>query len=356
MLKALFAIALLVVTAPLCIRAAAQHFWASRLALVGPLAIHEERFVRIGGVDQWVSIRGRDRTNPLLVIVHGGPGSSLLPLAYERLLPWEAHFTVVQWDQRGAGRTYSRNRTAGGASLSITQIASDGVEVLQHALSQTGHKKAVLLGASWGSIVGVRMARLRPDLLHAYVGAGQVVDMSAGEALGYRMLLDRVEAAGDVRAQAELKRIGPPPYADLREVLAERRVLFRFPPASEEGLQGELVRRLIFAPGLSLRGAYDTLAAQLISIRHLYGELSAYADPMPPAPLAARVVFIQGEADAQTPTPLVQAYADSLPGAEITFVRLPGGGHLALLALADDVLDVLLREVRPHAVAGDPAG
>lgn len=332
-------------------RVIVQARWADELNLNGATAILEEGFVPIDGLQQWVSIRGKDRANPVLLIVHGGPGGSLLPMAYDRLAAWEAYFTIVQWDQRGAGRTYSRNRRADGSDLSIDQIASDGVDVVAFALRRTGHKKLVLLGASWGSIIGVRMARLRPDLLHAYVGMGQVVDMPAAEAIGYRMLLQRVEAAGDTRSQAELERIGAPPYASVRQVLSERRVLARFPPPSERGLQASLLRRLAVAPGLSLRGAYDTVAAQFFSIAHLYGELSRYSDLDSPEPIGTPVVFIQGEQDPQTPTRLVERYAAALVGDDVKLVVLPEGGHMALLALGDEVLAVLLRDVRPPAMA-----
>ena len=83
------------------------------LAEVGKVAsdngIDEAKAVEIGGIRQWITVRGRDRRNPILLVIHGGPAAPELPNRYLFERPWEDYFTVVQWDQRGAGKTYALN-------------------------------------------------------------------------------------------------------------------------------------------------------------------------------------------------------------------------------------------------------
>lgn len=101
---------IVVVAAGLGFRAYRQHLAAEALAIRSPNGVQEGGFVVIGSIQQWVQIRGEDRNNPVLLFVHGGPGSSTLPIS-SGWQPWEKYFTVVQWDQRGTGRTYGATET-----------------------------------------------------------------------------------------------------------------------------------------------------------------------------------------------------------------------------------------------------
>jgi pimeloyl-ACP methyl ester carboxylesterase len=342
---------IVLVLAALGWRAWRQAQVAAALAIVAPNGIDEAGFVRIGGIDQWISIRGEDLANPVIVVAHGGPGSGLASLVTETTRGWEAHFTVVHWDQRGAGLTFSRAPKAQG-EISLGRIAEDGLEVAAHALQRTGQAKAILLGASWGSMVAVAMARRRPQLFHALVGAGQVVDSGRNEAVGYESLLARVRAAGDARSEAVLVALGPPPWT-LQQTMSERKILIdRYPPANERGMQGRLVAALLTAPGLSIRQVIDWFRAADFSAAALMGSLFSYSDGPPYAPLAVPFVVIQGADDIQTPTSLAEAYVEAIEAPAKRFVSLPGGGHMALVAMPEAFLDALLAQVRPFAVGG----
>ncbi|MEW5685427.1 MAG: alpha/beta hydrolase [Pseudomonadota bacterium] len=320
-----------------------------RHRLAGAAAIDEQGFVQIGGIPQWVSIRGEDRANPLLVVLHGGPGACFQIIGYDAMRAWERDFTVVQWDQRGAGRTFGRNGPGGSGGLSIERIARDATEVIGHALTRTGQAKAIVLGASWGSIIGLAAARMRPELVHAFVGAGQVVDMRANEAVGYEALLARLEARGRTKAAARLRRIGPPPYAGLDVLVRQRRILMAHAPDSERGLVARLLLAALTAPGARLRDVWDWLAAQSFTMRQLYDELMSYADPGAPPSSPVPIVIVQGDEDIQTPTSLARAYHDALAAPSKAFVLIPGGGHNALLAMPEAFHAVLVEHVRPLA-------
>lgn len=330
-----------------------QHEAAEALAIRTPNGIAQAGFIAINGVEQWVSIRGEDRSNPVLVLLHGGPGVAFLPVGYKALRSWEKDFTVVQWDQPGAGRTFGRHGTTDSGALTLDRIAADGIAVVEHARKQLGKDKVVLVGVSWGSVVGVEMSRRRPDLIHTYVGAGQVVDMQRNEAVGFDALLQKVRAKGDTKAEAKLLAIGAPPYAGREELLAERKILEANPPESERGLYRSLIPILLFAPDYGLKDVRAWLDAAKFSIGKMLPALMTYSDDVPAPAIPVPVVFLQGEEDIQTPTVLVKSYFERLQAPSKRLVLIPGGGHSAVIAMPDAFLKELKAHVRPMAVAAE---
>ena len=180
--------------------------------IVSPNGIEELRKVRIGGIDQWLSIRGRDRRNPILLVLHGGPASPFLPIAYTYQSPWEDYFTVVQWDQRGTGKTYASNSEEQMApGVTIEGMADDAAQVVQYLRRHYGKQKIFLLGHSWGTVLGTMLAQRHPEWFHAYIGVGQVVNVRRNEALGYDFALQQARAHGNAEAIKALEGIAPYP-------------------------------------------------------------------------------------------------------------------------------------------------
>src|SRR6478672_7356876 len=105
---------------------------AKQFAIRSAKGIDEAGYVNIGGIEQWVTIRGQDRANPVLLFLHGGPGDVTSCWTFRMFDPWEDHFTVVQWDQRGAGRTLKKSGTAGAPSLTVDRMAQDGIELAEY--------------------------------------------------------------------------------------------------------------------------------------------------------------------------------------------------------------------------------
>ena len=126
--------------------------------------VDEASYVSIGGIDQWVSIRGWDRDNPVLLFLHGGPGDPTYPWSFMYFAPWEKHFTIVQWDQRGAGRTLRKTGDAVAPTITVDRMVLDGIELSEYLCKHLGKRKIIILGHSFGSVLGVLMARRNPDL------------------------------------------------------------------------------------------------------------------------------------------------------------------------------------------------
>jgi pimeloyl-ACP methyl ester carboxylesterase len=124
--------------------------------------VDEAGFVTIGGIPQWVLVQGRDCANPVVLILHGGPGNPNTPFAQTLFGGWAGEFTVVQWDQRGAGKTFGASRPTEDEPLTIEQMTRDGLAVAQHLTQRLGKRKLILMGGSWGSALAVHMLQARP--------------------------------------------------------------------------------------------------------------------------------------------------------------------------------------------------
>jgi pimeloyl-ACP methyl ester carboxylesterase len=330
-------------------RAIRQQQRATEMALHGPNAIQEGRYVRIGGVEQWISIRGQDKSNPIILIVHGGPGGSMIANGYF-LRGWEKEFTLVEWDQRGAGKTFARLGAKGSGRLSADSIARDGVEVARWVERRMGQRKVILLGHSWGTMVASQMARLSPDLFSAYVAAAVVVDADGGERINYDTLLRRLKAEGDAKALAKLAAIPRPPYTRLDQLGAERGLVMAHPAPSERTLQARVNRAAVISPDFSLRDLWVHGASQNYSGRVLYPEIMAYNAYAHGTAFQMPVLVIQGDEDMQTPAVQAQEYFARLTAPSKRLVLLPGGGHRAIIAMPDQFLAALRAYVRPVAL------
>src|ERR1700743_1204362 len=179
-----------------------------------PPGIEETRAVRIGGIDQWISVRGKDRRNPILLFIHGGPASTEMPVSWLYQSGWEDYFTVVQWDQRGAGKTYVANDAAlVEPTIAKERMVADGEELVAWLRANYGKRKIFVLGHSWGSIIGLELARKHPDWLHAYIGMGQMIYGRDNERLGYEWALDAARADHNAEAVKQLLALAPYPRA-----------------------------------------------------------------------------------------------------------------------------------------------
>ena len=158
-------------------------------AITTPNGIDERKYVTIGGIEQWITIRGEDRDNPVLLFLHGGPGDATNLWGYAVFRSWLKYFTVVQWDQRGAGRTLGKNGRSIAETITIDRMTRDGIELAEFLRKSLNKEKLILVGHSWGSILGLFMIKARPEIFSAFVGTGQVGNPAENYRTAYRELL-----------------------------------------------------------------------------------------------------------------------------------------------------------------------
>jgi pimeloyl-ACP methyl ester carboxylesterase len=338
----------------LAYRKVRQRRVAKALVIDTPNGIAEQRFVRIGGVDQWIQLRGEDRANPVLLVLHGGPGwpnaTFTLPLR-----PWERQFTVVQWDHRGAGKTLGRNGKVGSGEMTFERRVSDAIELIEFLRRHLGTDKVVVLAESMGTLTGVPLAKRRPDLVHALVVTDLYVDLARNEARKHQLTLGRLRAAGNTRGVAALERIGGDPARwDLRAWNLNMALAFRTNLPVPNLDRGLLLPLVLTSPIYTPRDLYTLLMGFQWSTAQMLGELKAYDARRLGTRFEVPFFLFQGETDVITLTTLATEYFEEVAAPTKELALIEDAGHFAAFTQPDRFLAELVTRVRPLALASPP--
>jgi pimeloyl-ACP methyl ester carboxylesterase len=295
--------------------------------------IEEAAFVNLGGIQQWTTYRGDDEDRPVLLVVHGGPGDVLSPYLRE-FAPYEAEFVVVQWDQRGAGRSYGRNGAAT-PDVTLDRIVEDGLELAAMLKARFG-RGVILFGHSWGSVVGVEMVKRRPELFVAYVGTGQVGGWVAGAEAQFDFLEAAAEASDAAALRSALDAVGtfdPNDSGDFQ--IVNREIRSRLGPADASWLGNLLERaREVLTP----QEFADASAGMTLSGRALLSDMLAENLYATAQRLDVRVIIVQGKDDLFTPTDPAAAWLEALDAPSKELIVIDGAGHFALLTHGTEVV------------------
>ncbi|AWS47736.1 alpha/beta fold hydrolase [Streptosporangium sp. 'caverna'] len=323
---------------------------AKRLRITTPNGIDESGFVRIGGIDQWISIRGDDLRNPVILEIHGGPGASNLVFA-PRTRVWERHFTIVRWDMRGAGKTFGRTGPGGQGEMSLQRLHHDALEVTEHVRARLAVEKVLLVANSFGSCLGLRLARSHPELYSAYVGTDQNINAGGRDHTAYHALADRLDKAGKRKELAALTTMGADKSAwDLRQWSHHNKLLITSDPLTFNTMKTVVIGSLWSSPLHTLRELRTYMQGQTFSERLApesvtideWAEGTAFQIPF--------FVF-QGEHDVFTPPELARRFFDDVTAPVKDFALIEDASHFAALRRPGHFLDLMLTKVRPVATS-----
>ncbi len=329
--------------------------------VVSDHGVDEARAVEIGGVSQWITVRGRDRRNPILLVIHGGPAAPDLPDRYLFEAPWTDYFTVVEWDQRGAGKTFELNDPAKLApTLTKARMVADAEALTAWLRATYARRKIFVMAHSWGTILGLSLAQRRPDWLYAYIGVGQIIDMRAGEAAGYAWVLKTARAAGEATAVRELEAIAPYPEADgalpMAKIDIERKWSVRFGGLTHNRSSYDYWENAEkISPDYSPADFKAIDAGSALSFPRLLPEMAA-TDFSRLTRLGCPLIIFAGRYDYTTPTAPVRRWFDRVAAPSKRWVWFENSAHMMYEEEPGRVLEHLIADARPLAVAaGDVA-
>jgi pimeloyl-ACP methyl ester carboxylesterase/membrane protease YdiL (CAAX protease family) len=315
-----------------------------------PNSVADARYVRLGGVDQWVLIRGENVANPALVVLHGGPGMSEMGFFRHFNAPLERHFTVVHWDQRGAGKSFDRNIAR--SSMTIDQFVADLDQLVDIVRRHFGKKKVAILGHSWGSALGAIYAARFPAKVSVYVGAAQIGDAAAGESASYSFGVAEAERLHNDQALKKLRAIGPPPYP-ARSVFVERTVVNRLDGQMRLGILWKVGRALFGRPESSILDLPHLVRGFGFTLDAMWAEVSALNLLKRVPALEMPVVILVGRRDHWVPPETSVAYFDALTAPSKKLVWFEHSGHEAFVDEPEKFNTMMVELVRPLASLPD---
>lgn len=219
--------------------------------------INESRYVEINGTKQWISIYGEDIDNPVLLYLHGGPGSATSAYDYAFTRKWADVYTVVTWDQRNCGKSYEKSENS--TPLTYDLLMDDGLEMTRYLLDCLGVEKIALLGHSWGTYYGCNLVLAHPEYYSCYIGTGQLVDMYENEVAFQEAA---AEWAGNEEEGAELLKALTPDHLTPEHFEAVNRLMEKYGYGMmKDGTDYNLSAAVIWNPYYSLRDWIDFLSA-----------------------------------------------------------------------------------------------
>ena len=273
--------------------------------------------IKLGNLEQWIFIRGTDQKNPVLIFLHGGPGAPIMGMSSSRILDAELikHFTVVHWDQRGAGKSYNSDIPID--SMTFDRLVEDCNELIDYTRNRLSTRKVFIVGHSAGSIIGIRTARKYPEKIHAYVGVGQIINDYEQQKISYDFIVDEAEKSGDVKIQNAIKAIGPPPPDRLEKVYKKEEYISRFGGV----LRGNGAKQMwtvglgfITSPEYSLLEGFKamTMKGYRFTMNAMWEEIKSVNLAKEIHSIKVPIYFFEGKYDMATPIVPVEEFYNTL--------------------------------------------
>lgn len=304
-------------------------------------AISEESFIKIGGIEQWVTIHGDNTSLPVLVVVHGGPGDvqSCFKNEYSA---YEKNFILVQWDQRGTGKTYGKYKEDT-PNLTLPQLVEDGLELSEY-LAKKFKRKVIVMGHSFGSVIATMMVEKKPELFSAYVGTGQVASWSECVHWQFNFLKKKAILINDTALANKLNKIGTPDPANTDQFFGFNRPIRKFLPKADSTWLADTKK------------TYDTLPKK--DVENIINGFNLSGNAMLPFQVKENLsqefltfkvpyLIVQGKDDLFTPAEPVENYFKKISAPHKKLVIIENAGHFALTTHIQDfvpAIEKLLQE------------
>lgn len=318
-----------------------------------PEAIDRTMFVELGGVEQFVSVRGRSRANPVLIVCHGGPALPSLPSSWIWQRGVEDYFTVVNYDQRASGK--SAAHVADDIDLSVDRYVDDLTELITWLQGELGVTKVGVLGHSWGTIIGLTLAERRPDLLWGYVGVGQVISGPENEAESFGHAVRSATADQNEEALAELRALGD--YPGVEPLTLERIVTCRRWAQHYGGLSAFRSDSAYFMESVELSPSYTDEDRELIGVgqqatmSRVLPQLLSF-DARDRLTFKVPILLFLGRHDWTTPTAPVERWIEKVAAPSKDVVWFENSAHLCMHEEPGKFVVSLVELALPHAEAG----
>ncbi len=288
--------------------------------------------VNLGGLDQYIIIRGMDSTRPVILFLHGGPGAPEVALMNELNPGLEENYVMVYWEERGAGKSFSGKIDP--ESMTLDQMVQDTRQLSKMLIDRFDKDKIYLMGHSWGSFLGIQTVYRHPDLFHVFFGIGQVCHQYRGERIAFEWVKEQAAQQNDKKALRALSGVSfPDSLADARTWFNYLRIQRKYASNFRGGITRETtgrwpaVKMILNAGEYTLGDKLNYLRGGVFSLRHLWTEVM-YRNLFDEIDSVQIPVYIfQGKYDYQTPYILAKEFHDQLKAPRKEFLSFENSAH-----------------------------
>jgi len=312
--------------------------------LVGSVSTLEK--IDLGGSQQWITIRGNNRNNPVILFLAGGPGGSQLAATRTQLKKLEDSFVVVNWDQPGAGKSYHAVPLN---MLTPERYISDAHKLTQYLCKRFKKEKIFLLGESWGSTLGIWLVQHYPKLYYAFIGTGQMVAFSEAEKLDYKQALKIADEHGDKQKLEKLKNQGPPPYYGNDVIWKEVTYLNYLNDYMSKKTNIEWPKYNAYGdiggPEYGLYDKVNYLLGMVNAFNHVYQHLYNIDLRKQAVKIDVPVYLMEGRYDIIAPPVLAKEYYNALISPHKEFIWFEHSGHEPWINERDKFVDIMVKLV-----------
>lgn len=305
-------------------------YGANGTTLSGSISTIEK--VTLGGEEQYLIIRGADTSKPVMLYLHGGPGSPEIAFLKQTNIALENDFVMVYWEQRGAGKSYSKHTPP--ESMNLAQLVSDTQELSEYLIKRFKQDKIYLMGHSWGSFLGIVTAYQHPELFHSYFGVGQVAHQYVSEKVAYEWVKEQAKKRNDEDAIQALSEISFPDsiansdeWFDYLEV--ERNFVMKYGGGITHEMTGmwPVIRMLLNAEEYTFSEKVNFMPASLFSLEKLWPEMSNKNLFNDIDSMQIPVYIFQGKYDMQTPYSIAKSFYNHLKAPQKAFFTFENSAH-----------------------------
>ena len=310
----------------------------------------KSEYVNINGIQQWIYYMGKDTTKPIILFLHGGPGTTETPFLEKFNSNLKDNFIVACWEQRGAGKSY--HRKIPDSTMTMEQFILDTYEVTQYLKKKFNREKIYLMGHSWGTLLGIRTVKRYPTDYKAYFAIAQTSNAYQEEKIIYNWLLEKAAEEPNKKAIKQLNKIGKPENdkrLSFQDMSTKIKWVNYYGGASfhnnKKGFN-KLAKTVIGAKMYSFSDKLKYLKSEKFTLRFLYAQIADINLKNEIDSLEVPLVFFHGAGDYQVPIKVARDYYEFISAPYKSFIQFNNCAHGLLIEQPGKFKKELLREIK----------
>lgn len=287
--------------------------------------IEQSEYVELNGIKQYILVTGNEK-GPLMLFLHGGPGVSQSGFIRKYQSELEKSFLVVNWDQRGAGKSNTKKFSKN--ELKIYNIVDDAISLIEILINRFKKNNIYLIGHSFGSLIGIMVSQKIPQYIKAYISIGQVVDINKGDKFVYKILLKRVNNENYRKGIKILNEIGEPPYKTQDSIRKMNKLIEKYNGDIFKFSKLAFILKSISFKYYNAFDWFSFLCGSIVSKRYMYSEMASINLFNKCNQFEIPVYFCCGDNDYHTPSKVIEEYYNFINAPKKALYKFKSSAHM----------------------------